>query len=325
VQVIKLSFVIEFGYGMWSFLLVTLATLPTIVVTILPITVALAFFSQYSFLYFDRELTALSASGLSNYNIASPAIKLALFVTLICYIFFFLFGSCILPFLKNKLSNFRNHYISNVILENSFNKISKNITLYIDNQNKRNEMEGVILFDQRNEKEPSIIFANKGNLIIENELPTFILYNGMRQIIDKRGNMSQMSFDQFSMSLPQGVTERTLKSMDLQEYTFMQLLESNPELPEKRQRQIHNEKHQRILWPAYIMAYSLITLGVFFRMPHKRPVEKKYIINLVAILVLITYMHFALFNMAIKHYIYLALCYLNLLGGMIYGYILLKD
>ena len=165
-QTMKLAFVIELGTSSLSFFALTISAIPTILVAIFPLAIAVSYFGKYSFLNSDRELIALSSAGLSSLALAKPAMKLTLILTLIGYIFSFYVGPISYHFLKDNLNNFRSNYVNDVIHEHSFNKISKNITVYVDNKDSSNLMSGIIIFDNRNAKEPAIIFANKGALIV---------------------------------------------------------------------------------------------------------------------------------------------------------------
>lgn len=324
-QVMKLAFVIELGSGTQSFFLLTLSALPTIALTILPIATSIAYFGGFSFLNSDRELIALCATGLSNLDIAKPAIRLAAMISLLCYLFSFYLAPKSYHYLKSSLNNFRNNFVANVIHEKSFNQLSKNVTLYVDNKNMGGNMEEVIIFDNRNRKEPYIIFAKEGALHIDNNTPSFLLYNGMRQVIDKKGNMNQMTFENFKIALPQGNTERSIGTRDLQEYTIWQLLFPDESIDKKRIGQMRQEMHQRIIWPGFCVCFVLITLGVFLKNPHKRTEDYKSAIRVIAIVVLVLYFHFTLYNLSASKPLLIVLCYMNPLISGWFGYSLLKS
>lgn len=323
-QTMKLAFVIELGTNSLSFFALTISAIPTILVAIFPLAIAVSYFGKYSFLNSDRELIALSSAGLNSLALAKPAMKLTFILTLIGYIFSFYIGPISYHFLKDNLSNLRSNYVNDVIHPHSFNQISKNITLYVDNKDSENIMSGIIVFDNRNTKEPAVIFANKGALIVDNNVPTFALYDGIRQVIDKYGDMNQMSFADFAISLPSHSAERSLNSLDLQEYTINQLFFPNSDLSEKRLRQVIIEKHQRMIWPGYIFAFAILTLGIFLKKPYSRTASYKTITKVVFALTLVLYIHFSFHNLAVHNHAFITICYANLLGTILLGYVMLK-
>ena len=323
-QVMKLAFVVELGSGAKSFFLLTISALPTIALSILPIATSIAYFGGFSLLNSDRELIALCSTGLSNFQIAKPAIRLASIICVICYSFSFYLAPKSYHYLKSSLNSFRNNFVANVIHEKNFNQLSKNVTLYVDNKSISGDMEEIIIFDDRNQRESSIIFAKTGALHLENNAPSFMLYDGMRQIIDKKGNMSQMDFENFRIALPQGNTERAIGARDLQEYTLWQLLFPHKSIAEKRVRQMRQEMHQRILWPGFCISFVLITLGVFLKNSHKRTEDYKSALKAIGLVVLFLYLHFTLYNLSSHNPYLIFLCYINLLLSKLVGYRLLN-
>ncbi len=324
-QVMKLAFIIELGTGIAHFLLLTISAMPTILLSIFPLAISVACFWGYSFLSADRELIALMTSGLSNMDLAKPALKLVFLLTLIGYLFSFYISPASYHLLKENVNLFKSNYISSVVSEHTFNKLSNNLILYIDRKDSDNFMSGIIIFDNRNPKEPAVVFAEKGALLLSDEIPIFELYKGVRQIIDKYGDMNQMTFSNLTIALPPQAAHRPASLMDLQEYDIFQLFSPDPSLPAKRLKQINAEKHQRIIWPAYSLALTMITLGIFLRHPYSRTGNKIVIIKVVFAIAIALYLHFTFNNMASSKPSFVILCYLNLIATTVAGYLLLRQ
>jgi lipopolysaccharide export LptBFGC system permease protein LptF len=267
----------------------------------------------------------MSAAGLSNLQIAMPAIRFSVLVSIVGYILAFYIAPTSYHFLKKRLNNFHDHYFKNVIHTGSFNPISKNFTLYIDHKKGGNILSEIIIFDNRNSRENAIIFAREGSLYLENNTPTFKLFDGTRQVIDRKGNMNQMVFEDLKISLPQGKTERTISSMEMMEYNIFQLLlAKKDQLNTQKLSQVRAELHQRLTWSAYSIVIALITLGIFLNKPYTRSPEYKTAIKATGACLLVLYIHFTLHNMASKNNIYIIFSYMNLILSGLYGYYLLN-
>jgi len=302
----------------------TMSALPTMALPILPVGTAVAIFGGLSFLNSDRELIALSAAGLSDFQIAKPALKLAAYACVVCYLCAFYIAPKSYHFLKKSLGNFRNNFVANVLHEKSFNQLSKNLTLYIGNKNDDGIMEEMIIFDNRDKRESSIIFARNGQIKISNNHPSFILSDGMRQIIDAKGNMNQMTFSSLQISIPQGNTERAIHARDLQEFTIWHLMFPDQSISKSKVKQMKTEIHQRIIWPFYCIIFTMICIGIYLKNPHKRTEDYKSAIHLALTLITIIYLHFTFYNMASSSHFFIALCYFNVFCSFLYGYKLLK-
>lgn len=324
-QIMKLSFIIELGSSTINFLFLSLSAIPSISVSLIPIAIGIAYFGQFSFFSSDRELTTMSASGLSNWQIAMPAIKLSCMISIVGYLLAFYVAPTSYHFLKRRLNNFHDHYFKNVIHTGTFNPISKNFTIYIDHKKSGNILSEIIIFDNRNARENAIIFAKEGKLYLEKNTPTFKLFDGTRQVIDRKGNMNQMTFEDLKISLPKGKTERAINSMEMMEYNIFQLLFADrKQVGPKKNRQINAELHQRLTWSGYSVVIALITLGLFLNKPYTRSPEYKTAVKVTFVCIFVLYMHFAFHNMASKNNIYIIFTYLNLFLSGSYGYFLLN-
>ena len=323
-QVMKLAFIIELGVGMIKFLFLTLAALPTVALSTLPLTVTVACFLGYNYLHSDRELIALSASGFSNMQIASPAIKLCAWITLAGYLLAFYISPASYHMLKDDMNYFRGNYISNMVHEHTFNPLSKSVILYIGKKESSRKMHGIIIFDHRNVDAPITVFAKTGELMVDRDIPVFELYDGVRQVIDSSGDMNQMTFSHLVISLPSKHDSRSKASMTLQEYTISELMYPPEGISELLLRQITAEKHQRFIWPGYVMALVVLSLAIFLRTPYHRTGHKWAIVKCFLAVSGALYLHFTFHNMAVDQPIFNLMCYVNLIATFCVGWWLLR-
>lgn len=323
-QIMKLSFVIELGVGILQFISLTLAALPTVTLSIIPLVAVVACFFGYNYLYSDRELIALSAAGFSNMDIALPAIKFAAGIAAFGYILSFYLSPISYNMLKGDMSNFRGNYISSMIHERTFNTLSKNVVLFVDQKESANKMNGIIIFDHRNKNDPITVFAKTGELAISGNTPVFELRDGIRQMVDKNGQMNQMTFSDLVISLPSQIISDNKKSMNLQTYTITDLINPEGDYTPKRLIQIEAEKHQRFIWPAYIIALVTLTLAIYLRESYSRTGHKTVIIKVSLAISGVLYLHFTCHNLASDTPIFNIICYINLLATMLVGLLMLR-
>lgn len=324
-QIMKLAYVIELGGGVNKFIFLTIAALPTIALSTMPLASIVAYFFAYNYLHSNRELIALSAGGLSNMDIAKPAIKLAGIITLICYLLAFYISPASYHMMKEDMSYLQGNYISGIIHERTFNQLSKNVIIFIDEKQSSGKMRGVIIFDNRNIKSRVTVFARMGELSISNGIPVFKLNDGIRQEIDKKGNMKQIKFAHFVISLSSKHDIRSKNSRDLKEYNIYDLLYPGDGYTTARLNQIIAEKHQRFTWPGYVLALSILTLAVYLREQYNRAGHKLVIIKVAIAVAIPLYVHFAFHNMASKKPIFNLLCYINLFATIFIGWFMLKQ
>jgi len=323
-QIMKLSFIIELGVGIIQFTFLTLAALPTVTLSIIPLAATVACFFGYNYLHSDRELIALSAAGFSSMDIALPAIKLAGGITLFGYLLSFYLSPVSYHMLKEDMNYFRGNYISSIVHERTFNVLAKNVVLFVDKKESSNKMHGIIIFDHRNASAPITVFAKMGKLAVNESIPVFELHDGLRQEVYKNGQMNQMTFSNLVISLPSKHDSRSKTSMDLQEYTISELMNPEGDYTESRLRQMTAEKHQRFVWPGYIIALVTLTLAIYLREPYSRTGHKTVIIKVALAISGVLYLHFTFHNIASDTPIFNIMCYINLLATMCIGWWMLR-
>jgi lipopolysaccharide export system permease protein len=124
----------------------------------------------------DSEVTAMKASGISLYTLFVPVL---LFSMLACGATFFLYANA-LPWGNHNfrvvLYKLARTKASIGLKAQVFNSTFQGLVIYIDKiQYKDNSFEGIMISDARDQKNPQIIFAQKGRLITDEKALRVIL------------------------------------------------------------------------------------------------------------------------------------------------------
>lgn len=224
--------------------------------------------------------------------------------------------------LKSRLSFIKNNYISGMIEEKTFNKITKDITVYIDKKSAGNIMNGVILFDNRNADNPSVVFANSGMLdIYENDL-VFELSRGSRQEYDINGNLTQLTFDLLMIKLQNDnplISKRTTHNKEANEYYIDELLAPPADINSMKRIKLIAEAHQRIIWPLYNFVLPFLALAVFLKYPYSKKTTFMPILFAALSVLIATSIHFILQNFASKNLAFISACHLNICLNLLIG------
>ena len=83
-----------------------------------------------------------------------------------------------------------------MLREGVFNTFGDDLTVYIREKSVVGDMEGLMIHDRRDKDNPPVtITAKRGQLLMENDQPMIVVYDGMRQQIDKAsGNLTKLYF-----------------------------------------------------------------------------------------------------------------------------------
>ena len=279
---------------------------------ILPIITVISVIVVYNRLQDERQLLILRSAGLSNFNLAKPA----LFITILITIFASYVSAYLMPYSYNKLkqetSNFQKGYVANIIETRTFNQISRTSTIYIDSRNADGSMDGVIFFDNKNPENRTIFFAKRGVInITDTENTQFELIDGLRHSYDSQGKLTKLYFDNLAVVIESEKNDEESRSKTSLELYLNEMLWPDTDLPIAKQNRLITDGHSRIIWPLFNFAFVFLSLSIFLRQPyHRKSHIKQYIITFIPILIA-SYFHFTLQKIAYKDLDYIFLCYAN--------------
>jgi lipopolysaccharide export system permease protein len=321
-QILKLLYLIEKGINLIDFFNLIVLAIPSLLLVILPFVTVFATIYTYHRLEEERQLIILKNSGLNFFQLAYPALLVSILVALFSYYI----SSYLLPLSYNKLKAdinvAKNAYVSNVITEKTFNQISKDIVIYTDKKLENGVIQGVIILDNRNVEQKTILLAKYGKLGMKNNHPIFHLTNGIRQSYDKNHQLTKLRFDSFVIEIVNNNhqhTQRNLHNKDINEYYINELLKPDPLLSKSRQIKLIAEGHQRLIWPLYNFVLAFLSISVFFRQPYNRKTHIKQILFPALAVIMVTYLHFTFHNLASRNLDFIVACYANFILAITYS------
>jgi len=181
----SINLLISKGVSLLSVLQLLGYVLPSILVYTIPMAILAGTLICFGRLSSDNEITAIQASGVSLYSIFLPVIILSLIVS----IFLVSFNEQIAPRAFNR---FRQLYYQiaqrNPILkleERTFLEI-EDYRLYVEKvKQKKGKLSGIIMYQMEEDGFPTLITAQRGNMVCNEQKVLFRLFDGSIQQKDK--------------------------------------------------------------------------------------------------------------------------------------------
>ncbi|MCH9753588.1 MAG: LptF/LptG family permease [Alphaproteobacteria bacterium] len=252
---------------------------PHLLMYITPIALLCTIIYVYYNLTIDNELITLEAVGLSKINISKPAVLFSVIITIIC----FTLTTFIVPIAKRELHSYTDllkgsSKITSILEEKAFNKISKNITLYMETKLEDGFLQGVAIYDKTPSNEYTVLLAEKAKLIPINDSFSFKLYDGSRHSM-KDGNMQILYFKTLSFNLPRHKMQETkIDDLDIEELTLLDLLSSNYKRKDLMNER-YSELHKRFSWPILNLTIAFIVMCSILSSHFERKWNANKIIN----------------------------------------------
>jgi lipopolysaccharide export system permease protein len=178
--------------------------LPSFLVLTIPMATLLAVLLAFNRLASDNEVTALKASGISLYQMAPPALTLALFATLLTSGLSLYF----LPSANHGSRTLLYEMASTIakigVKERVFNDHFEGLVLYVDQVNSSgSEWRGVFISDARNPAEVNTIIAREGQILPDPRrlMVTLRLKDGAIHKLGHREAYQKVGFSTYDLRL----------------------------------------------------------------------------------------------------------------------------
>ncbi|MEN8237111.1 MAG: LptF/LptG family permease [Pseudomonadota bacterium] len=304
--------VVNKGLPITTFFYLVIFLLPDLVSVVLPGAFMVSILFIYNRLTADQELIVMRSIGLSNWQLAKPALILATLLTILMY------GTSLylLPKsygqLKDTEHEIRGMISQSILQVGEFYSI-KGLMVFIRAQENENEVSGIILYDAResDDKHPPLtITAERGTIVKDQNGINLILLNGIRHGVDPKTNIpSMLFFDQYSLNLSQQKAPEP-RYRKPHEHSIFELLNPSPHLTTPQQRaKFRAQGHRRLLSPLYIMTFALIALSTLLSGEFNRRFRSRRVVVSVGLCTLFQMMIITLTNMSERFALLLPLGY----------------
>ncbi|WP_086650198.1 LPS export ABC transporter permease LptF [Acetobacter cibinongensis] len=285
------SLVVDRGLSLRVFIELTSLLIPSFVAVVLPITTFVVSLFVYQRLAGDRELTVMRAAGLSPLSLARPGLACAIAATFAG----FLLNLWVVPHSYHAFRQYeyqiRNKMAAFMLQEGVFTKVSDVMTVYIRSRTHDGTLHGIVVEDDRQPDRHATILANRGTMVIVNDAPRVVLYDGSRQVIDRKtGRLDMLVFKQDTMDLSSS-RKNDERDADAAEMSLHDLL--HPDTKQVAKNDIGKRKVEgwrRLTSPLTCFSFAMVGLfavlrGVFSRHGNiKRPLAA--VLSVVALLAL---------------------------------------
>lgn len=284
--------IVNKGLPVTTFLYLTALLFPSLLLIILPVALFAAVLFVYHRLTQESELTVMKAVGLSNLQLAAPAILLATTVSLFCY-------AVSLYLMPLAFSSFRDlqyeiqRDFSHVLLQPGvFNTPLRDVTVYIREHRSDGTLAGILVHDERQRRQPETMMAEQGFLVQGESGPLFVLENGNRQELDlesnpERPNLRILHFDRYTLDLAAAASPPDERSRKPKELFLNDLFNPGDELSEQTRREYLVEAHERLSWPLNALVFALIGLAGLLAQGFDRRGQWKRTVGAVVAVVLV--------------------------------------
>lgn len=282
-----IDYVINLGVSLASVLELAALLAPSILAVLLPIAAFVAITFTYNRLVTDNELVVMRAAGVSQFQLAAPAMRLAFLVLLIGYALNLYVTP--LSYRAFKDLQYANNFAGVSLRGGRFNTPIDGVTVYVRARESSGELLGVLVHDKRNRQRPVTWMAERGLLVTSESKPQVIMFNGNRQEVDETsGRLSLVDFDRASIDLDFLDQASSTRWLDPKERFLPGLLEPSKSASDQYYaNELVAEGHQRLSNPLYALAFAMIALAALLSGDFNRRGQTRRILTAISLVMLL--------------------------------------
>jgi lipopolysaccharide export system permease protein len=252
------------GQTILVFLGVTSLAIPTLLLLIAPIAIALAVGHVLNKLANDSEIIVMNAAGLPPAKLVRPF----LFVGLVVALFVAFLAAYLAPDGLRRLKRWDTEItadmLTNILQPGRFTTIEQGLTLRIRERQAGGVLRGIFVDDRRDANERVSIVADRGT-VLKNDTGTFLILErgNLQRFQANQKDPALVVFDRYAFDLsrysniaknvPQSVRDRYIWNLIW--------IAPDDKLYEQRPGQYRSELHDRFLAPLYLLSFVVITFA----------------------------------------------------------------
>lgn len=258
-----IDYMVNRGLSASTFLTFIGLLLPSFLGVVLPISCFVAVLFVYHKLAMDSEMVVMRAAGLSQMQLARPALLLGVIVTLAVYSISLYFLPSSFRNFKDLQHAFRSDFSAILLQEGVFTAVTDEITVYVRERSPDGELRGILVHDNRNREKPVTMMAERGALVPSEAGPRVVMENGNRQEIRPgTGRFSLLYFDRYTVELTNFANAPQARWREPKERFLHELFSPGDGVQDLRNRQVLlAEGHYRIVSPLYTLVFVVIGMA----------------------------------------------------------------
>ncbi len=257
-----LDLIVENRQSMMVYVWVTALSAPQIISLLMPIALFIATAGALNVSHRDNEVVVAQASGMSNWQIASPVMRLAALAAILHLGLNLWVQPAASRELRQTMTSASTDLAASLVREGMFMQHGNGLTTYARQVNGA-EMRDLLVSDARNPDEVVTFIAKTAFLAEMEGSPVLVLRDGQRQTLRENGALEVLTFDQSPFDLAPFVNNQKAVVLEESDRYLPELFfpDMNNYYDYANVNMLAAEGHARISAP--LLNFAMAMLGIF--------------------------------------------------------------
>jgi lipopolysaccharide export system permease protein len=264
----QLDLIVSQGQGFVLFLKMTFLTLPSLMALIAPNAMLMAALYTLDRMNGDSELIVMTAAGAPIWRIGAPFVLLASMVCVVILICNLWVMPASMRALRALITQVRTDVISQVLQPGRFSSTEPGLTFHIRDRSPTGDLLGLLVHDERDDKQPMSYLANRGRIISNDDGAYLVMFDGHVHRYETKSpdqGVQIVAFDQYVLNISDlNPTETGSKELRPRERYLGELLDPDPKLLKAKGAvgQLRTELHDRFSTPFYPLLFAFLAVAI---------------------------------------------------------------
>jgi lipopolysaccharide export system permease protein len=216
----------------------------------------------------DSELIVMTAAGAPIWRIGMPFVALASIVCVVILICNLYIMPASMRELRQLILQVRTDVISQVLQPGRFSSADAGLTLHIRDRSQNGDLLGLLVHDERDDKQIMTYLANRGRIISNDDGAYLVMMDGHVERYEPASptkGVQIVAFDQYMLNISDLTPkDDTSKELRPRERYLSELLNPDPSLLKGKGNiaQLRTELHDRFSTPFYPLLFAFLAVAV---------------------------------------------------------------
>ena len=264
----QFDLVVEHGQSAWTFIKVTLLSLPLLSGLILPIALFVGTLVALTRLQGENEFIACFASGMPLMDAAMPIIRIGIYFTLFSLASNLFLQPLTARVMREELFHIKNDLISTLVKEGDFSTSESGLTIYVQRVEQNGLLRQIyIRMPSSTPGQDRTYAAKEGKIHVVDGASILVMRSGSTQQISGAKVLDHTTFDEYSMDITPFFSSDDYLSLKEGDRYMHELFFPNKNLPgfggnyeRKSGGKLTAEGHSRLVGPLYNLCFVLLAV-----------------------------------------------------------------
>jgi lipopolysaccharide export system permease protein len=257
-----LTIVVSQRQAAFTLVKLILLSVPYLITFVLPISAFVATLFAVNKLHTEQEIVVCFASGMSRWQVASPAMRLCAWICLFMLVFNLWLVPACYRISRELQFQIRTDLVGSLVREGEFTESQGGLTVYAQRVDSQNVMHNLFIHREKPDKSADTWDARTGIIVKRPSGPVLLMHDGSNEQFTAQGTLNYLKFKENTLDMSPYVNTTDVLAYKPSDMYLHELVMADPHahLNKPLRKKMWAEANARLSAPLYIPTFVLFAL-----------------------------------------------------------------